>query len=178
MNRKLLATVFLLGGIIACAPAYAAGSLRIGFVDMRQVILESRPGKEHQAEMEQFIKERQGPLNEEKNKLQAMRNRFLKERLTLTDAQKAAKKKQFESELQKYQTMAGEAQTALRTKDNEYMQQSIGAIKAIIAKVAHRDHLNLVFEKTQLMVLYSDPGMDITQQVMQMYNAESSPVAK
>ena len=178
MKSKLLATVFLVGGIIACAPAHAAGGLRIGFVDMRQVILESKAGKEHQAQMERLINERQGPLNVEKEKLQAMRASFLKERLTLTKTQEAMKQKQFQAELQKYQEMAGEAQSALRAKDNEYMQQSIGAIKAVIAKVAHKDRLNLVFEKTQLMVLYSDPGMDITQQVMQMYNATDTPAAK
>ncbi len=173
MNTKLLATVFLVGGIIGCAPAHAAEGVSIGYVDMRQVILESKPGKEHQAQMERLIKERQGPLDREKKKLQALRDNFAKERLTLTDAQKAVKQKQFEAELQKYQGMAGDAQNALRAKDNEYMQQSIGAIKAIIAKVAHKDKLNLVFEKTQLMVLYSDPGLDITQQVMQMYNAKA-----
>ncbi len=178
MNTKLLAAVFLVGGIFASVAAHAAGGLKIGFVDMRQVILESKAGREHQAQMEKLIKERQGPLNLEKEKLQAMRNRFMKEQLTLTNVQKAAKQKQFQTELQKYQDMAGEAQNALRKQDNEYMQRSIGTIKGIIAKVAHRDKLNLVFERTQLMVLYSDPGMDITQQVMQMYNESDAPAAR
>ncbi len=178
MSTKWLAAVLLLGGVIAAAPAYAADGVKIGFVDMRQVILESNPGRAHQADMERFIKEHQAPLDKEKDKLQAMRDNFEKERLTLTDAQKAAKQKQFEAELQKYQAMAGQAQAALRDKDNRYMQRSISAIRVIIAKVAHRDHLSLVFEKTQLMVLYSEPGMDITQQVMQMYNAQSGSAAK
>ncbi len=178
MNRKALAVILAAAGIAVVSPAHAAGSLKIGFVDMRQVILESKAGKVHQAEMEKLINERQGPLDQEKKKLQALRADFLKERLTLTDAQKAAKQKQFQAELQKYQAMAGEAQNALRAKDNQFMQQSIGLIKTIIAKVARTDHLGLVFEKSQLLVLYSKPGMDITQQVMQQYNARGLPAAK
>ncbi len=178
MKTKILAALFLVAGITVGAPSYGADTLRIGYVDMRQVIVESKAGKAHQAEMEKMIKERQSALDAETQKLQKLKDSFEKNQMTLSDTQKKAKQKEFQDEMQNYQHMAGDAQQAVRQQDSEYTQKAVAKIRGIIAKIAQKDKLNLVFEKTELMVLYSDPGLDITQQVMEKYDASGAGAAK
>jgi len=178
MKTKILAAMVFAAGVMAGVPSYGADGLRIGYVDMRQMIVESTAGKAHQAEMQKMIKERQDAIDKETQKLQALKDSFEREEMTLSDAQKKTKQKQFQDEMQTYQHLAGDAQNAVRQKDSEYTQKAVEAIRGIVARVAQQDKLNLVFEKTELMVLYSDPGLDITQQVMQRYNASTAKSAK
>ncbi len=173
MKTKILAALLLAAGIMAGAPSYGADSLRIGYVDMQKVLLESNAGKAHQAEMQAMVKVKQAELNKETQKLQGMKDSFEKDQLTLSDAQKKEKQKEFQDEMQKYQQMVGADQNLVHQKDNEFTQKAVEKIRGIITQIAKKDKLNLVFEKTELMVLYSDPDLDITQQVMQRYDASS-----
>ncbi|MHB8454269.1 MAG: OmpH/Skp family outer membrane protein [Acidiferrobacterales bacterium] len=178
MKTKILAAVFLAAGVTVGSPSCGADSLRIGYVDMRQVIVESVAGKAHQAEMEKIIKKRQSALDKETQKLQTLKENFEKNKLTLSDAQMKAEQKEFQDEMQNYQHMASDDQQAVREQDSKYTQKAVAKIRGIIAKIARKDKLNLVFEKTELMVLYSDPDLDITPQVMQQYDASSAGAAK
>lgn len=178
MKTKIFAALLFAAGVMTGAPSYGADSLRIGYVDMRQVLVASKAGKAHQAEMQRMIKEKQSELDKETQKLQAMKDSFEKEQMTLSDVQKKAKQKEFQDEMQKYQQEVGDAQNLVHQKDSEYTQKAVAKIRGIIAQIAQKDKLNLVFEKTELMVLYSDPGLDITQQVMQKYDASGAKQTK
>jgi outer membrane protein len=160
-----------LAGMLCAAPALAQDNLKVGYVDMRMVLAESKAGKKHRAEVEKYIKDKQAAIKKEEEKLNTLRQSLEKEALTLTDAQKQEKQKSFQEKVQALQKMAGDADRELRKKDGEFTNQSLDQIRGIIAEVAKDQKINLVLSRNE--VLYGEDSMNLTAKVIEKFDAQS-----
>ncbi len=156
---------------LASAPAFAAE--RIGYVDMQRVVTESAAGKRARAEMEGMVKQKQEQVNREGQKLKALQESFEKEKLTLTDAQKKTKQRDFEKKVQAYQQLASDAQRDLSQKDADITRKALTDIRAAIRELAKEEKLMLVLEKNEQPVLYAEDGPDLTDKVIKAYDAKA-----
>ncbi|MBI3546055.1 MAG: OmpH family outer membrane protein [Gammaproteobacteria bacterium] len=171
MKKFLL---FLLPAIFFNNAAYAAESLAIGYVDLHKVLLESKVGKKNKAELDKLIKEKETAIGKEEEKLKAMQQAFEKDQMLLTDVQKKTKQKEFQEKAEAYQKMVNEAKQTVNQKDGEYAGKSIAEVKRIITEMTKEQKLNIVFEASESGLLYADPSMDLTQKVIERYDALSS----
>jgi outer membrane protein len=151
----------------------AADKPAIGYVNLHKVLLESKVGKRNKAELDKLIKEKESTITGEEAKLQAMQQAFQKEQLLMTDAQKLEKQKAFQEKAEAYQKMVGEAKQAVSKKDNEFASKSVADIKVIVANIAKEMKLNLVLDASAGSVLYAEEGMDLTQKVIEKYDAKA-----
>lgn len=151
----------------------AADKPTIGYVNLHKVLLESKVGKRNKAELDKLIKEKESTITGEEAKLQAMQQAFQKEQLLMTDAQKQEKQKAFQDKAEAYQKMVGEAKQAVSKKDNEFASKSVADIKVIVADLAKEMKLHLVLDASTGSVLYSEEGMDLTQKVIEKYDAKA-----
>ena len=161
-------------GLLTAVSAQAADSVKIGYVDVRAVLLESKAGKQHKANMEIVVKDKQAAIKKEEDKLKGMQQTLEKEILTLTKAQKQEKQRSFQEKVQAYQKMGQEAERDLRQKDSEFTNKSLEEIRQVIADVAKEEKIGLMLGKAE--VLYADDGMDLTAKVIQKY--DSRPAVK
>lgn len=161
-------------GLLIGAPVLAADSVKIGYVDVRAVVLESKSGKQHKANMDIFVKDKQAALKKEEDKLKTLQQTLEKEMLALTEAQKQDKQRGFQEKVQAFQKLAQEAERELRQKDTEYTNKALEEVRKIIAEVAKEEKIGLMLGKAE--VLYADEGMDLTAKVIQKY--DSRPAAK
>ena len=164
----------MLAGLLLSMPVLAADSLKMGYVDMRAVLTESKSGKAHRAELETYIKDKQAALRKEEDKLNTLKQSLDKEQLTLSDKQKQEKQRDFQTKVQAFQKMAGEADQELRKKDADYTNKTVENVRKIIADLAKSDKINIVLAKTDMTVLYADDGMDLTQKVIDKLDAQSA----
>jgi outer membrane protein len=152
-------------------PTHAEEPARVGYMDLRKVLLESKAGKHNKAELEKLIKQKQEKLKQEEQKLKNLQQAYEKEQLLLTEQQKKDKQKEFQEKVQAFQKLQGEAEQEIRRKDGEYSQKAIEAIRRIVADVAKEKKLMLVFEQTA-QPLYAEPGPDLTAEVLKRYDAK------
>jgi len=153
--------------------ASAADKPTIGYVNLHTVLLESKVGKRNKAELDKLIKEKETTLAGEENKLKAMQQAFQKDQLLMTEAQKLEKQKAFQVKAEAYQKMVGEAKQAVSQKDNEFASKSVADIKAIVADIAKEMKIHLVLNAPDGSVLYAEEGMDLTQKVIEKYDAKA-----
>lgn len=165
MKRRMLG--WLMAGLVFSAPALA--EVKIGYVDVRAVLTESKAGKAHRADLEKYIKDKQAALKKEEEKLNALKQSIEKDALTLSEAQKQQKQKEFQEKVQAYQKGAQEADRELRQKDAEFTNKSLETIRQIIGEVAKADGMNLVINRGE--VLYADDAMNLTAKVTEKFDA-------
>lgn len=178
MDRIVFAVLLLMAAIATAGPrlALAEDAIRIGYVDVRKVLYESDSGKRHKVEMERLIKQRQDQLSKEEQKLRELQQAYEKNKLTLTEAQKKEKQKEFQDALQAFQQHRNEARQELNKKDSDFTRQALVEIRAIVHALAREEKLALVFEKNELngmLVLYAQDGPDLTDKVLARFNASS-----
>ena len=169
---KRFAVVAAVAGLLSSMAAIAADKPAIGYVDVRVVLAESKAGKQHKANMDKFVQDKQTALKKEEEKLKSLQQTLEKEMLTLTDAQKQEKQRGFQEKVQTLQKSAQDAERELRQKDADYTNKALDEIRKIITDVAKEEKLSLVLGKTEMSVLYSEDGMDLTPKVTQKYDAQ------
>jgi outer membrane protein len=167
-----LLSVAALAAAILTAPAFAAEAARVGYVDLRKVMLESKIGKKNRAEIEKLVAQRKEQLGKEEQKLKALQEAYEKDQLILTEEQKKARHKEFQDRAQAYQKLRAEAEQEVSKKDAEFSQKAVGEVREILAEIARERKLMMVFEKNQ-QPLYVEPGPDLTDAVMQKYDARA-----
>ena len=163
----------LLLSLLIPLSSIAADKLPIGYVDVHQVLLESKVGKKNKAELDKLITDRKSAISQEESKLQAMQQAYQKDQLLLTAEQKEQKQKEFQAKVENYQKMVKAAEQEVSSKDNEYAAKSLADIKAIIAQIAKERKLTMIFGTSDAGLLYADPDLDLTQQVIQRYDAKA-----
>jgi outer membrane protein len=165
---------WLLAGVCAglmVANVAQGEDIKIGFVDVRQVVVESAAGKQHRAEMEKAVKEKRAALDEEQKKLQALKEGYEKDALTYTDAQKRSKQRDLEDKFQALQDKAAQADKELTQRDGEFTNKAVAEIKELIAVVAKEEKVGMVFAKSDL-VLFTANSVDLTPKVLQKYDTK------
>jgi len=167
MNQRIVWCV--VAGLVWTVPALA--DTKIGFVDVRAAVTESKTGKKFRTDMESYVKNKQASLKKEEEKLNALKEKMEKEALTLSDAQKQQKQKDFQEKVQALQKMAGEADHELRQKDAEFNKRTMESVRKIAADLAKSEKLNLVLIVGREGVLYADEGMDLTAKISERLDA-------
>jgi len=164
--------LWLVTGLAISFPALA--EIKIGFVDVRAAVTESKTGKQFRSEMDTYIKNKQGSLKKEEDKLTNLKQNLEKEGLTFSDAQKQQKQKDFQEKVQALQKMAGEADRELRQKEAEFNKQTMDKVRKIANDLAKSEKLNLILIVGREGVLYAEEGMDLTAKVMEKLDAGKS----
>jgi outer membrane protein len=170
--KKMLA-VMLLAVVAFAGPAGAEEKLKIGYVDVRQVLIESNAGKQFQAVTEKAGKEKQSQFAAEEKKLQALKEAYEKDQLTYSEAQKRTKQRDLQDKYQALQDSVNDTQKEFRQKEAEFTGKALKDIRSVIAEVAKEEKTTLVLEKTEMSVLYAEEGLDLTAKVLQKFNAKS-----
>jgi outer membrane protein len=163
----------LLMSLLVPLSSIAAEKLPIGYVDLHRVLLESKVGKKNKAELDKLIKDRKTAISREESKLQAMQQAYQKDQLLMTQDQKDAKQKEFQTRVEAYQNMVKAAEQEVNSKDNEYTTGSLADIKTIIAEIAKERKLTMIFGTSEAGLLYADPELDLTQLVIERYDAKA-----
>jgi outer membrane protein len=153
-------------------PTHADEPARLGYLDLRKVLVESKTGKQNKAELEKLIKQKQDQLKKDEQKLKDLQQAYEKEQLLLTDQQKKDKQKAFQEKVQAFQKLQGESEQEIRRKDGEYSQKAIVEIRKLVAELAKEKKLMMVFELTA-QPLYAEPGPDLTAEVLKRYDAKT-----
>jgi outer membrane protein len=161
----LAATVF---GVRAAAD----DNFRVGYVDVRKVVMESKKGQRNRAAFEKLVESKKVELEREQKKLKTLQGKIEKELLTMSEDQKQQKQREFQQKVQTYQRKASEAQKELGQKEAELTKSALQEIKAIISGIAKKENLSLVLEKNQQPMLYAQDGPDLTDQVKKKYDAK------
>jgi outer membrane protein len=163
----------LLLSLLIPLTGFAAEKLPIGYVDVHRVLLESKAGQKNKAALDKLINEKKAAIAQEESKLQAMQQAYQKDQLLLTAEQKEQKQKEFQAKVETYQNMVKAAEQEVGRKDNEYTARSFADIRAIVAQIAKARGLALVIATNETGLLYADPELDLTQLVIQHYDAQT-----
>lgn len=172
MKHWMLAVAFAATLLPAWPAAVESADVRIGYVDMRRVLTESKAGKQVKTEIEKTVKQRQEALARDEQQLKNLQQAYEKEKLILSEAQRQEKQKEFEQKLNAYRQASADAQREIQQKEQEYTKKTLPTVRAIIQDLAKEEKLTLVFEKHEMPVLYAADGPDLTERIIKRLDAK------
>ncbi len=159
---------------ILCIPLVAMGqttqALRIGYVDLQRVMLESEKGKEARKSLTDEMEKLKKSLTQRQDEIQKMKDSLERQGATITPEARADKEKQYQTKVKDYQRSANDFETELRQRDMEFTSKILKDLEDIIRKLGETEKYSLILEKSQAGILFATPASDITDRVIAAYN--------
>ena len=156
---------------LSAETAWSQERVKIGFIDVQRAISESQAGKRAKEKFQAQIKKAEGDLLKEKSELERLKADLDKKGPLLKDEEK----RNLEADLQRryvnYQRGMQDQQQDLRQKESEMTGDVLKELEKIVNEVGKADKFTLILERSQ--ILYSDQGIDITNRVIEAFNARN-----
>jgi outer membrane protein len=182
MKRNYYALIlgFLL--LVIIIPTSAQSALNIAVVDTDKAFKESIWGKKAIAELEKEVEDWQKKGEKLDSEISALEEKLAKQSAFLDDE---AEEKKLQDEIQSKrmegQALVQKGNTNLEKKKQELLGPILEETKNLIKKFAEEESYDIILEK-QLIVLYLDPELDVTNQIVAMldraYKEKMSSKAK
>jgi outer membrane protein len=177
MTRSLL-TVAALAAFVAMSltlPAReaAAQEVKIAYVDLQRALLEVEDGKTAKKKLKRMFNKRQKTLDKEQEALKEFKERLeveLKSDL-LSDDKKKEKMMEYQQRFYELQNLYMKLQKELAGAEAKETKKIFTRFREILKVIGQTKGYTIILEKTESSVLWARKDLDITDIVIQKYNA-------
>lgn len=139
-----------------------AAELPTVVVNVPRLLAESTAGKAVAAQFKTFQAEKQKVLSDKQ-----------------AEVQKLAASKALAAQIQKaqleLQRLAQDAEAELANLDRQLQEEFAKKLRPVVAQIAAEDHIGIIFEYPQPMIVWVAPKIDITAKVIERLDAASKP---
>lgn len=172
MKALVLAVVVACVGLVSSAPAHAAGPVKMGYVDLQRMLNETRDGKAARAKLEGEKKKMQVDIDKQQGDLKRQAEEFEKQKVLLKDEARAKKQAELQEKFVNLQQKFVGLQQDLTKREQDLTREIFERAAKEIESVAKRDGYTMVLEKSESAVLYADPTIDITAEIIKRIDAK------
>jgi outer membrane protein len=169
------ATVVLAALVITAFTLAGAGAsdLKIGYVDLQKALNESTVGKKAKEKFTAEVKKAESEITRKKEELERLGGSLEKQGSMLIDDVKAEKEKEFIQMQKDYERKVKDYKDELQIKDAQLTRGILSDLVEIIKKYGKENNYTIVFERSESVLLYATDGLDITEKIISLYDAQS-----
>ena len=173
--NKLLSVAILLGSFVV--PTVALAESKYAFVDLQRALEETEDGKKAKAKLKSDFDRKQKELDEKQEELKKLKEAFDKKAQLMKPEALAKEQKDLQERFIELQNIYASLQKDLAQKEQEATRGIFGKLQNVVGKIAEREKFSMVLEKNAAVV-WGQPSLDITNEVIRMYNAEGGAPKK
>lgn len=170
---RLVVVYSMLLGIFYFASSASAEEFRIAIVDLQRALGESKAGKSAQKEYEVEVKSAQAKLDKKKGEFEALKKNLEKQRESLNEQALLSKEEELIALEKDIKRSFRDAQEMLRRKNATIVSDLVKEIRKVVEGLGRKEGYSLILEKNAQAVMYSDASFDITDKVVQQFDASS-----
>jgi len=159
----------IIAGLVLANGAFAQS--KIGYVDLQRALNESESGRKAKEEFKVQVDRAQGQLKRQKDEIDSLKEQLEKKALVMKEEERGNLEDDYRKKLRDFERNYKDSQADLQKKDNELTGGIIKDLQDIIREYGEREGYTLILEATSSAVLYGNKSADLTDAVMQQYNA-------
>jgi outer membrane protein len=162
------------------APAPAARfpeGAKYGYINIQRVANESGEGKAATAKVQALNQKKVQELNEKNKALQADQQKLQSGGTVLSDTARAELEKKIERQQVEIQRATQDAQQEVQELQGELQAEFQRKLLPIVQQVAQEKGLHLLFSAADSGIVWADPGLDITADVIKKFDGGAPTAA-
>jgi outer membrane protein len=167
IKRIALAAAF---AVLAPAAAAQAPGGKFGFVHTERILRDSAPAMAAQKKIEAEFQKRDRELAGIAGDLKRMQEDLDKNAMTMAEAQRRAKEREFGEMNREFQRKQREFREDLNQRRNQELAQVVEAANRVIRQIAEQEKFDIIFQE---MPAYVSPRIDITDRVIKALEGKS-----
>jgi outer membrane protein len=144
---------------------------KIAVVDLQRALMEIEEGRKAKGSLKSLFDQRQKTLDKQQEDLRLLKEGIEKQRDVLSREVYAKKVEELQKALAELQTTYMEFQRELAAKEADLTKPILERLQRIVRQVGQKDGYSLVLERNEAGVVYIPSTYDLTDLVIQRYNA-------
>ncbi len=157
----------------AAAPAPAAGTVKIGVIEVQRIVQESAVGKESLARVQKLQQAKQEDLVKRQKELRDLEQKIQDQGKSLSEDAMEKVQKDYQAKAVELKRFQDDAQRELEEAQRKELGDLEKRIMPVINEVAREQGYQLVFNKFNSGLLYADDkSVDLTEAVITKFNSQ------
>jgi outer membrane protein len=167
----------LLAATLGAALPARAADVRIGYIDSARIFQEYSVAKEAQAQFDRKVEGWRAQSAEKENQVSQLRKEVRDQGPILSTLKRQEKEEALQrasSEYERFLQQIWGPQGRAVTENEQATSEVVVQIRAVVEKIATQKGLVMVFDASSGFILYADRTLDLTSEVLQELNAQTS----
>jgi outer membrane protein len=158
---------------LIAASAARADEFKLGTVDLQRALNECDAGKKAKENFKGQVDKLQADLNKQKTEIEKIKDEVEKKGMVLKEDERKNIERDYQKRLRDFQRTYKDSQAELQQRDNELTSEILRDLQEVIAEYGAKQTFTLVLEASNTgAVLYNAKSIDITDPIIQEYNAK------
>jgi outer membrane protein len=170
MTSARIALAFVALLFVAGRPGPALAQ-KIGVVDMQRALAETEDGRKAKDTLKKLFEQRQKTLDKQQNDLKALKDGLDKQRDVLQRDVLAKKLEEYQKAVAELQTTYVDFQRELAAKEGELTKPILQRMERVVRRIGQAEGYALVVDRSEAGVMYVPSTYDLTDVLIQRYNA-------
>jgi outer membrane protein len=172
MKRLIIA---MSGVLVLSLTGVGAAAEKIGFVDVREIMLNSDVGKKATDEFKKLVEKNRLMIQGSETELQKMNDEIEKQRTVLTETALKEKQAAYQKKFLDYKALVKEANDDIQKKDQELSKSMIPDIQKVVNSIGEKEKYTIIFDISAVPVPFYNKTAEITKRVMEEFNKADKP---
>lgn len=139
-------------------------------VDMQRVLDDSIVGKAARSDLQAELKKRESGINSKRNEIERLKADLQKQAAVLSESALIDKQEGIRKRERELSTEVQGQREELGRKSDAQMKKVLAQIDIVLAEIAKERSNPIFVEKDPRLVVYSDPKLDVTSEVVRRLN--------
>jgi outer membrane protein len=162
-------TAAVLSAALLCGTA-AHADLKLGYVDLQRALTEVGEGQAAKAKLRAEVDKKKAEMDAEQNKFRDDNAVLQKQGAMMSEEVRTQKMSELQKRYLDMMQKAEKTQQEFVEKERVELKKIFEKMDPIIASIAQREGLTMVFEKTDSGLVYAPASLDLTNELVRTYN--------
>jgi outer membrane protein len=153
------------------ASSYGADVAKIGVVDLQRILDTSSVGKTAKAEISKRGEKMEADLKRKGEAIEELRKKLEREALVMSKEMRVEKEREVRININDFKSLQKKYMADFKQYEKGLVSRIQKEVLEIVAKIGKKEGFLLILEKREGGVMYSPNTIDITDKLIQQYNA-------
>jgi len=170
----LISMVFVILSFFLCGTCAFAAE-KIGFIDMREIMLKSDAGKKAAEDFGKLYEKDRAIIQQKEAEMRKLKEELEKQRTVLKENAMKEKEAAYQKKFRDYQLMVKDANEELQARDQELSKKLVPEILKVINVIGDKEKYTLIIDLGSTPVAYFAKENNFTQKVIEEFNKSFKP---
>lgn len=180
MNKNFLKIIFVLivFNLSLIKYVYAQNTLKIGVIDVKKVINNSKYGQEVMNQLQLKYNELSEKIQKKAKELQELKNEIEKKSSLWSQEVKEKKQLEYQKKLRELKGMQEDAQYEMKEYEKKMLDPVFKELEKVIKEFVQKEKYDLILEKNQPGIYYVSPEIDLTSKIIELFDKHYTKIKK
>ncbi len=170
MKKHLTLVGLLAIAIVFALSATEAAAQKIGFINMRAIMVESNAGKKGFEELKKMFEKKKAEITRKEEELKKLKDELDKQKSVLTPQAYQEKENNFQVKLRDYQRLVKDAQDDMAAREQSLNTSLIPEILKVVEQVGKAGNYDAILDLNNPVVVYHDKADNLSKKIIEELN--------